>query len=171
MPALQMCPENTSNESKLISELHITPLLQARQLLEQEYNSLISMGTERRPDEVSMLNFFKINADFENKLMCLFYVLQDGTKTFTRSPSWRKMFREKDLRGVTSDSAETLPANFRASAISTPSVTLRKVQSDGASDPWPLTPLLSYSLLWVAKARLNLDNVWKPVTPYSFAYT
>uniref|UniRef100_A0A8C2WQ55 PTPRF interacting protein alpha 3 n=2 Tax=Cyclopterus lumpus TaxID=8103 RepID=A0A8C2WQ55_CYCLU len=79
---------------------------QARQLLEQEYNSLITMGTERRPDE-------------------------DGAKTFTRSPSWRKMFREKDLRGVTSDSAETLPANFRASAISTPSVTLRKVQSDG----------------------------------------
>lgn len=57
--------------------------------------------------------------------------LQDGTKTFTRSPSWRKMFREKDLRGVTSDSAETLPANFRASAIATPSVTLRKVQSEG----------------------------------------
>uniref|UniRef100_A0A665TEY0 PTPRF interacting protein alpha 3 n=1 Tax=Echeneis naucrates TaxID=173247 RepID=A0A665TEY0_ECHNA len=83
---------------------------QARQLLEQEYNSLISMGTERRPDE-------------------------DGAKTFTRSPSWRKMFREKDLRGVTSDSAETLPANFRASAISTPSVTLRKVQSDGECDP------------------------------------
>ncbi|XP_027898035.1 liprin-alpha-3 isoform X2 [Xiphophorus couchianus] len=81
---------------------------QARQILEQEYNSLISMGTERRPDE-------------------------DGTKTFTRSPSWRKMFREKDLRGVTSDSAETLPANFRASAISTPSVTLRKVQSDASS--------------------------------------
>ncbi|KAK2893475.1 liprin-alpha-3 isoform X1 [Channa argus] len=81
---------------------------QARQLLEQEYNTLISMGTERRPDE-------------------------DGTKTFTRSPSWRKMFREKDLRGVTSDSAETLPANFRASAISTPSVTLRKVQSDANS--------------------------------------
>nr|XP_057904394.1 liprin-alpha-3 [Doryrhamphus excisus] len=81
---------------------------QARQLLEQEYNSLISLGTERRPDE-------------------------DGTKTFTRSPSWRKMFREKDLRGVTSDSAETLPANFRASAIATPSVTLRKVQSDANS--------------------------------------
>ncbi|XP_061087217.1 liprin-alpha-3-like isoform X2 [Conger conger] len=77
---------------------------QARQLLEKEYNALISMGTERRPDE-------------------------DGTKTFTRSPSWRKMFREKDLRGVTSDS-ETLPPNFRASAISTPSVTLRKVQTE-----------------------------------------
>ncbi|XP_077474764.1 liprin-alpha-3 isoform X1 [Stigmatopora argus] len=81
---------------------------QARQLLEQEYNSLITVGTERRPDE-------------------------DGTKTFSRSPSWRKMFREKDLRGVTSDSAETLPANFRASAIATPSVTLRKVQSDASS--------------------------------------
>ncbi|XP_066564852.1 liprin-alpha-3 [Amia ocellicauda] len=78
---------------------------QARQLLEKEYNTLITMGTERRPDE-------------------------DGTKTFTRSPSWRKMFREKDLRGVTSDSSETLPANFRASALATPSVTLRKVQSD-----------------------------------------
>ncbi|KAG2456127.1 LIPA3 protein, partial [Polypterus senegalus] len=79
---------------------------QARQLLEKEYNTLISAGTERRPDE-------------------------DGTKTFTRSPSWRKMFREKDLRGVTSDSSETLPANFRASALATPSVTLRKVQSEG----------------------------------------
>ncbi|KAM9774261.1 LOW QUALITY PROTEIN: liprin-alpha-3-like [Syngnathus typhle] len=83
---------------------------QARQILEKEYNALISMGTERRPDE-------------------------DGTKTFTRSPSWRKMFREKDLRGVTSDSSETLPANFRASAISTPSVTLRKVQSEVNSGP------------------------------------
>ncbi|XP_048848118.1 liprin-alpha-3 isoform X3 [Brienomyrus brachyistius] len=76
---------------------------QARQLLEKEYNSLISTGTERRPEE-------------------------DGTKTFTRSPSWRK-----DLRGVTSDSSETLPPNFRASAISAPSVTLRKVQSEASS--------------------------------------
>lgn len=46
------------------------------------------------------------------------------------------MFREKDLRGVTSDSAETLPANFRASAIATPSVTLRKVQSEGGEAPF-----------------------------------
>ncbi|XP_041093486.1 liprin-alpha-3 [Polyodon spathula] len=82
-----------------------TQNIQARQLLEKEYNELIAMGTERRPDE-------------------------DGSKTFTRSPSWRKMFREKDLRGVTSDPSETLPANFRASAIATPSVTLRKVQSE-----------------------------------------
>uniref|UniRef100_A0AAQ6ABV9 SAM domain-containing protein n=1 Tax=Amphiprion ocellaris TaxID=80972 RepID=A0AAQ6ABV9_AMPOC len=111
---------------------------QARQLLEQEYNSLISMGTERRPDE-------------------------DGTKTFTRSPSWRKMFREKDLRGVTSDSAETLPANFRASAISTPSVTLRKVQSDGESEPRPLTPpALIFAFVQPSgplEALLNLDDV------------
>uniref|UniRef100_A0A8C9SUM2 PTPRF interacting protein alpha 3 n=1 Tax=Scleropages formosus TaxID=113540 RepID=A0A8C9SUM2_SCLFO len=83
---------------------------QARQLLEKEYSALIAMGTERKPDE-------------------------DGTKTFTRSPSWRKMFREKDLRGVNSDSSETLPPNFRASAISTPSVTLRKVQSEGERCP------------------------------------
>uniref|UniRef100_A0A8C0YN46 PTPRF interacting protein alpha 3 n=1 Tax=Cyprinus carpio carpio TaxID=630221 RepID=A0A8C0YN46_CYPCA len=100
---------------------------QARQLLEKEYNSLIAMGTERRPDE-------------------------DGTKTFTRSPSWRKMFREKDLRGVTSDSSETLPANFRASAISTPSVTLRKVQSDGELAHSPLSKLIVLkSNLWVRK--------------------
>ncbi|XP_030624311.1 liprin-alpha-3-like [Chanos chanos] len=78
---------------------------QARQLLEKEYSSLIAMGTERRLDE-------------------------DGTKPFTRSPSWRRMFQEKDLRGVTSDPSETLPANFRASALSTPTVTLRKVQSE-----------------------------------------
>lgn len=65
--------------------------------------------------------------------------LQDGTKTFTRSPSWRKMFREKDLRSVTSDSSETLPANFRASAISTPSVTLRKVQSEGKASQLTVT--------------------------------
>ncbi|XP_029109717.1 liprin-alpha-3-like [Scleropages formosus] len=83
---------------------------QARQLLEKEYSALIAMGTERKPDE-------------------------DGTKTFTRSPSWRKMFREKDLRGVNSDSSETLPPNFRASAISTPSVTLRKVQSEASPAP------------------------------------
>lgn len=77
-----------------------------------------------------------INTRFRFGLLCEQRLLlwQDGAKTFTRSPSWRKMFREKDLRSVTSDSAETLPANFRASAIATPSVTLRKVQSDGESN-------------------------------------
>uniref|UniRef100_A0A671SAI8 Liprin-alpha-3-like n=1 Tax=Sinocyclocheilus anshuiensis TaxID=1608454 RepID=A0A671SAI8_9TELE len=103
---------------------------QARQLLEKEYNSLIAMGTERRPDE-------------------------DGTKTFTRSPSWRKMFREKDLRGVTSDSSETLPANFRASAISTPSVTLRKVQSDGELARSPLKQTYSTLYYFTAINRIG----------------
>ncbi|TNN24271.1 Liprin-alpha-3 [Liparis tanakae] len=137
------------NASLKALRLHLS--LQARQLLEQEYNSLISMGTERRPDE------------------------QDGAKTFTRSPSWRKMFREKDLRGVTSDSAETLPANFRASAISTPSVTLRKVQSDGEPPPPdpvtsdPQTPALSCSHVFrllraLEEARLNLAEARRAVT-------
>lgn len=47
--------EQPWSENASISKLSITSILQARQLLEQEYNSLISMGTERRPDEVSML--------------------------------------------------------------------------------------------------------------------
>lgn len=74
------------------------------------------------------------------------------------------MFREKDLRGVTSDSAETLPANFRASAISTPPVTLRKVQSDGELNPRPRTPLLSYPRLfsssWAPEASLRVRRVY-----------
>lgn len=77
------------------------------------------------------------------------------------------MFREKDLRGVTSDSAETLPANFRASAISTPSVTLRKVQTDGEYDPVTSdTSDLIFAfvqLLWALKVYFSLDDVWKPV--------
>ncbi|XP_072535314.1 liprin-alpha-3-like [Salminus brasiliensis] len=72
---------------------------QARQQLEKEFSSLISMATERRLDE-------------------------EGGKTFTRSPSWRRMFREA------SDPSETLPANIRASALATPPLTLRKVQSE-----------------------------------------
>ncbi|KAL7886953.1 hypothetical protein AOLI_G00046740 [Acnodon oligacanthus] len=72
---------------------------QARQQLEKEFSTLISMATERRLDE-------------------------EGGKTFTRSPSWRRMFREA------SDSSETLPANIRASAMATPPLTLRKVQSE-----------------------------------------
>lgn len=82
---------------------------------------------------------------------------QDGTKTFTRSPSWRKMFREKDLRGVTSDSSETLPANFRASAISTPSVTLRKVQSEG----WAQTAVLCLVLPKCISLQCSAVTAWK----------
>ncbi|XP_059584168.1 liprin-alpha-3 isoform X5 [Alligator mississippiensis] len=81
---------------------------QARQILEKEFTNLITMGTERRLDE-------------------------DSTKTFSRSPSWRKMFREKDLRGVSPDSAEMLPPNFRSAAIASPSAQLRKVQPEGNS--------------------------------------
>uniref|UniRef100_A0A8C5QE54 SAM domain-containing protein n=1 Tax=Leptobrachium leishanense TaxID=445787 RepID=A0A8C5QE54_9ANUR len=82
---------------------------QARQVLEKEFSNLITMGTERRLDE-------------------------DSAKSFSRSPSWRKMFREKDLRGVSPDSAEMLPANFRTAAVSSitsPAVQLRKMQSEG----------------------------------------
>ncbi|MGH0158089.1 UNVERIFIED_CONTAM: hypothetical protein FKN15_034792 [Acipenser sinensis] len=88
--------------------------LEARQLLEKEYNGLIAMGTERRPDEARQLLEKEYNG-----------LIAMGTE---RRPD--EMFREKDLRGVTSDPSETLPANFRASAIATPSVTLRKVQSE-----------------------------------------
>uniref|UniRef100_A0ACB8EV72 Liprin-alpha-3 n=1 Tax=Sphaerodactylus townsendi TaxID=933632 RepID=A0ACB8EV72_9SAUR len=83
---------------------------QARQILEKEFGNLISMGTDRRLDE-------------------------DSAKTFSRSPSWRKMFREKDLRGVSPDSAEMLPANFRTASvasITSPGVQLRKMQPEGA---------------------------------------
>ncbi|XP_041425594.1 liprin-alpha-3 isoform X5 [Xenopus laevis] len=88
---------------------------QARQVLEKEFSSLISMGTERRLDE-------------------------DSAKTFSRSPSWRKMFREKDLRGVSPDSAEMLPPNFRTAAVSSiasPGVQLRKMQSEGSTSTSP----------------------------------
>ncbi|XP_015278645.1 PREDICTED: liprin-alpha-3 isoform X3 [Gekko japonicus] len=84
---------------------------QARQMLEKEFGNLISMGTDRRLDE-------------------------DSAKTFSRSPSWRKMFREKDLRGVSPDSAEMLPANFRTASvasITSPGVQLRKMQPEGNS--------------------------------------
>lgn len=44
------------------------------------------------------------------------------------------MFREKDLRGVTPDSAEMLPPNFRsaaAGALGSPGLPLRKLQPEG----------------------------------------
>lgn len=73
------------------------------------------------------------------------------------------MFREKDLRGVTSDSSETLPANFRASAISTPSVTLRKVQSEGeemqltaAEWAWHSGPVSGITQWFILKHKLKL---------------
>ncbi|XP_070800676.1 liprin-alpha-3 [Pituophis catenifer annectens] len=81
---------------------------QARQILEKEFGNIITMGTDRRLDE-------------------------DSTKTFSRSPSWRKMFQEKDLRGVSPESAEMLPANFRTASITSPGVQLHKMQPEGNS--------------------------------------
>ncbi|XP_061325805.1 liprin-alpha-3 isoform X3 [Pezoporus flaviventris] len=82
---------------------------QARQLLEKEFSALISTGTDRRLDE-------------------------DGSKPFSRSPSWRKLFREKELRGGGPD-PEMLPPNFRGGPLSTPPLPLRKLQPDGNSLP------------------------------------
>lgn len=48
------------------------------------------------------------------------------------------MFREKDLRGVTPDSAEMLPPNFRsaaAGALGSPGLPLRKLQPEGGRLP------------------------------------
>ncbi|XP_077049365.1 liprin-alpha-3-like [Agelaius phoeniceus] len=86
---------------------------QARQLLEKEFSALISAGTERRLDE-------------------------DAPRPFSRSPSWRKLFREKELRGAAGpDAAEMLPPNFRGGPLGTPPLPLRKVQPDGNSLPPP----------------------------------
>ncbi|XP_059496426.1 liprin-alpha-3 isoform X5 [Stegostoma tigrinum] len=80
---------------------------QARQILENEFKNLLLQGTDRRHEE-------------------------DNTKNFSRAPSWRKRFRAKEMRDMTSDTSETLPANFRvtAAAIASQSVQLRKVQPD-----------------------------------------
>ncbi|XP_061100553.1 liprin-alpha-1 isoform X3 [Conger conger] len=84
-----------------------TQNIQARATLEQEYNSLLSLGTERRTEE-------------------------DDDKNFRRAPSWRKKFRPKDMRGMTPGSTETLPANFRVtSTMSSPSMQPKKVPMDG----------------------------------------
>lgn len=81
---------------------------QARAVLEREFNNLLVAGTDRRFDE-------------------------DDDKSFRRAPSWRKKFRPKDIRGLASGSAETLPANFRVtSSMSSPSMQPKKVQMDGS---------------------------------------
>ncbi|XP_012429660.4 liprin-alpha-1 isoform X3 [Taeniopygia guttata] len=81
---------------------------QARAVLEREFNNLLAMGTDRRLDE-------------------------DDDKSFRRAPSWRKKFRPKDIRGLATGSAETLPANFRVTAsMSSPSMQPKKMQIDGS---------------------------------------
>ncbi|XP_050614076.1 liprin-alpha-1 isoform X12 [Macaca thibetana thibetana] len=78
---------------------------QARAVLEREFNNLLVMGTDRRFDE-------------------------DDDKSFRRAPSWRKKFRPKDIRGLAAGSAETLPANFRVTSMSSPSMQPKKMQMD-----------------------------------------
>lgn len=61
------------------------------------------------------------------------------------------MFREKDLRGVTPDSAEMLPPNFRsaaAGALGSPGLPLRKLQPEGGRidlDSWSV-PSVGFSV-------------------------
>ncbi|XP_034535573.1 liprin-alpha-1 isoform X12 [Notolabrus celidotus] len=83
---------------------------QARTTLEREYNSLLSMGTDRRMEE-------------------------DDDKNFRRAPSWRKKFRPKDMRGMPLGASDTLPANFRvtsSSAASSPSTQPKRSPMDGS---------------------------------------
>ncbi|XP_051953760.1 liprin-alpha-1 isoform X4 [Xyrauchen texanus] len=88
-----------------------TQCTQARALLEQEYNNLLSAGTERRLEE-------------------------DDDKNFRRAPSWRKKFRPKDVRGLSVGSADTLPASFRVTSSGPSSAALmaKKPQLDGPGE-------------------------------------
>ncbi|XP_042200870.1 liprin-alpha-3-like [Callorhinchus milii] len=102
-----------------------TQSTQARQILETEFNSLLLLGTDRRQEE-------------------------DDAKNFSRAPSWRKRFRAKEMRDMTSDTSETLPANFRVTPaiIASQSLQLRKVQPDSnspASQRGEATSVRTYS--------------------------
>ncbi|XP_068785405.1 liprin-alpha-3, partial [Struthio camelus] len=79
---------------------------QARQLLEKEFSALISVGTDRRLDE-------------------------DGSKAFSRSPSWRRLFREKELRGGGPEAGEALPPPCRAAPRRPPPAAPRPAAADG----------------------------------------
>ncbi|XP_037614887.1 liprin-alpha-1 isoform X2 [Sebastes umbrosus] len=82
---------------------------QARATLEREYNSLLTIGTDRRSEE-------------------------DDDKNFRRAPSWRKKFRPKDMRGMPLGESDTLPANFRVtgSNAASPSTQPKRSQMDGS---------------------------------------
>lgn len=102
-----MALDETFDANALALLLQIpTQNTQARAVLEREFNNLLVMGTDRRFDE-------------------------DDDKSFRRAPSWRKKFRPKDVRGLAAGSAETLPANFRVTSLSSPSVQPKKMQLDG----------------------------------------
>ncbi|XP_022362275.1 liprin-alpha-1 isoform X1 [Enhydra lutris kenyoni] len=106
-----MALDETFDANALALLLQIpTQNTQARAVLEREFNNLLVMGTDRRFDE-------------------------DDDKSFRRAPSWRKKFRPKDVRGLAAGSAETLPANFRVTSLSSPSVQPKKMQLDGTWRP------------------------------------
>ncbi|XP_077442718.1 liprin-alpha-1 isoform X3 [Stigmatopora argus] len=77
---------------------------QARTTLEREYNSLLSIGTDRRMEE-------------------------DDDKNFRRAPSWRKKFRPKDMRGMSLGVSDTLPANFRVTSSNASSASMQPKRS------------------------------------------
>ncbi|XP_036918476.1 liprin-alpha-1 isoform X6 [Sturnira hondurensis] len=105
-----MALDETFDFSVLALLLQIpTQNTQARAVLEREFNNLLVLGTDRRFSE-------------------------DDDKSFRRAPSWRKKFRPKDVRGLATGSAETLPANFRVPpSLSSPSMQPRKMQLDAGS--------------------------------------
>uniref|UniRef100_A0A8D3C4Z8 PTPRF interacting protein alpha 1 n=1 Tax=Scophthalmus maximus TaxID=52904 RepID=A0A8D3C4Z8_SCOMX len=84
---------------------------QARATLEREYNSLLTIGTDRRTEE-----------------------------NFRRAPSWRKKFRPKDVRGGPLGAADTLPANFRVTSsgsAASPSSQPKRSPMDGEPKIYP----------------------------------
>ncbi|XP_078586356.1 liprin-alpha-1-like isoform X1 [Branchiostoma floridae x Branchiostoma japonicum] len=106
--------------------------LMARQVLEREFNSLLALGTDRRPLE--------------------------GDGNFKRQPSWRRRLRPKEVGGMKereavmagADGTGTLPSNFRIRGpgpqpMST-SPGSRRHQRDGSSpSPHPMTNVRTYS--------------------------
>ncbi|XP_066276030.1 liprin-alpha-1-like isoform X22 [Branchiostoma lanceolatum] len=105
---------------------------QARQVLEREFNSLLALGTDRRP------------------------LSEQGD--FKRQPSWRRRLRPKEVGGMKereavmagADGTGTLPSNFRIRGpgpqpMST-SPGSRRHQRDGSSpSPQPMTNVRTYS--------------------------
>eukprot|EP00058_Branchiostoma_floridae_P004724 XP_002590212.1 hypothetical protein BRAFLDRAFT_128281 [Branchiostoma floridae] len=103
---------------------------QARQVLEREFNSLLALGTDRRPLE--------------------------GDGNFKRQPSWRRRLRPKEVGGMKereavmagADGTGTLPSNFRIRGPQPMSTSpgSRRHQRDGSSpSPHPMTNVRTYS--------------------------
>ncbi|CAL9702098.1 unnamed protein product [Knipowitschia caucasica] len=100
-----MALDETFDHNALALLLQIpTQNTQARATLEREFNSLLTIGTERQMEE-------------------------DDDKNFRRAPSWRKKFRPKDVRGL--GASDTLPANFRVTGAGSPSPQPKRSPLDG----------------------------------------